>query len=182
MGKSQRFKQLVNEVTPGPNQYKLPGFADEIMKKTFNRTHVNKTPGEDTKNNFFNKTSNTSNAEKQSSIVSGKNEEMYNDIKENEHTISKYSDNAKPKKLQSGYSNIYNSNKDVRVVSKHNSENSLEININNNEVGIASEYFDNKNATKSNFFKPSSKNTIQSNKEHEDIYMDVSSNKDSINC
>jgi hypothetical protein len=195
MGKSQRFKQLIHEETPGPNQYKLSGFADEIMKKTFNKTHMNKTSGEETKNNFFNKTNNTSkldNLDKQSSFVSGKNGETYYDArdKEQENTISKNSDKVKSKKLNSINSNNLSSNKEVRVVSKHNSEKSLELNINNNEGGIGSEYFDannsnknnNKISTKTKFLKPSS-NTIQSSKDNEEINYkdDVSSNKDSIN-
>lgn len=183
MGKSNRFKPIGNEITPGPNQYKIAGFADEIMKKTFNKSNMNKTTAVDTKNNFFK----TGDLERQSSKVSeGKeiNNSEYKDIKP-DNSISKHSKELKEfkeKKLSEMSGINLKSNKNIKVVSKHGSENSLELNINNFEEGLKSEYFENKNNTKSNFYKPSSKNTLQSNNEHEDLYMDVSSNKDSINC
>ena len=32
-GKAKRFNKLITSIIPGPGQYKIPGFADTIIKK-----------------------------------------------------------------------------------------------------------------------------------------------------
>ena len=55
MGKSKRFIYNSDKSIPGPNKYMLPGFVDELMKKTGSKFNIS-TNINSTKNNFFNKT------------------------------------------------------------------------------------------------------------------------------
>lgn len=153
MGKGKRFINNIDNSVPGPNQYKLPGFTDEVLKKAMSSSLYSQKQFEKFHNtgNQFNKTS----------------------------TSSKINEHANSNLTQSYYDNMsandMNDMMDAQVRKSTTSKMYMNDSIDNKQLTKNSIHFDNMNDqendnnTEDNFNHSNTKNADFRGEENRDI-------------